>query len=85
MYPSFEINGKIAVITGASMGIGYGLAKALAHAGATVVATARNMGKLEQLCEEIRQEGGKDLKQTPTITILLPESFFLLVTCIFLR
>lgn len=59
MYPSFDLNGKIAVITGASMGIGYGLAKALAHAGATVVVTARNMSKLEQLCEEIRQEGGK--------------------------
>ncbi|MBW4840569.1 MAG: SDR family oxidoreductase [Paenibacillaceae bacterium] len=59
MYPSFDLNGKIAVITGASMGIGYGLTKALAHAGATVVATARNMTKLQQLCEEIRQEGGK--------------------------
>lgn len=53
MYPSFDLNGKIAVITGASMGIGYGLAKALAHAGAMVVATARNMTKLQQLCRRI--------------------------------
>jgi len=58
MYPSFDLTGKIAVITGASMGIGYGLTKALAHAGATVVATARNQTQLQQLCEEIRQEGG---------------------------
>ncbi|MFC5450602.1 SDR family NAD(P)-dependent oxidoreductase [Paenibacillus aestuarii] len=58
MYPSFDLTGKIAVITGASMGIGYGLTKALAHAGATVVAAARNQIQLQQLCEEIRQEGG---------------------------
>jgi len=58
MYPSFDLTGKIAVVTGASMGIGYGLAKALAHAGATVVATARSLPLLEQLCEEIQEEGG---------------------------
>jgi NAD(P)-dependent dehydrogenase (short-subunit alcohol dehydrogenase family) len=59
MYPSFDLTGKIAVVTGASMGIGYGLSKALAHAGATVIAASRSMAQLEQLCEEIRAEGGK--------------------------
>ena len=59
MYPSFDLTNKIAVITGASMGIGFGLAKAMAHAGATVVATARNVPALEKLCEEIEEEGGK--------------------------
>jgi NAD(P)-dependent dehydrogenase (short-subunit alcohol dehydrogenase family) len=59
MYPNFELTGKIAVVTGASMGIGYGLAKALAHFGATVVATARNEGELARLTDEIRQEGGE--------------------------
>ncbi|WP_308633918.1 SDR family NAD(P)-dependent oxidoreductase [Paenibacillus silvisoli] len=68
MYPSFDLNGKIAVVTGASMGIGYGLAKALAHAGATVIATARNMTLLEQLCEEIRQEGGKAFAASLDVT-----------------
>ncbi len=59
MYPDFHLTGKIAVVTGASKGIGYGLAKALAHAGATVVATARTSSSLETLCKEIREEGGQ--------------------------
>ncbi|MCP8970486.1 SDR family NAD(P)-dependent oxidoreductase [Ectobacillus ponti] len=58
MYPTFDLKGKIAVVTGASMGIGYGLAKALAHAGATVIAAARNLPALRQLCADIQQEGG---------------------------
>jgi NAD(P)-dependent dehydrogenase (short-subunit alcohol dehydrogenase family) len=41
------------------MGIGYGLAKALAHAGAYVVAAARNVPNLMQLVDEIKQEGGQ--------------------------
>jgi NAD(P)-dependent dehydrogenase (short-subunit alcohol dehydrogenase family) len=59
MYPSFDLKEKVAVVTGASMGIGYGLAKALAHAGANVVVTARSLPELETLVEEIRREGGE--------------------------
>jgi len=60
-YPSFDLTGKIAIVTGASMGIGYGLCKALAHAGATVVAAARSVEGLERLVGEIREEGGQAL------------------------
>lgn len=59
MYPNFDLTGKIAVVTGASMGIGYGLSKALSNAGATVVVTARKQEDLQRLSEEIRSEGGK--------------------------
>jgi NAD(P)-dependent dehydrogenase (short-subunit alcohol dehydrogenase family) len=41
------------------MGIGYGLAKALANAGATVVAAARDVPALIQLINEIHAEGGQ--------------------------
>jgi len=58
MYPTFDLNGKIAVITGASLGIGQGLAKALAHAGAKVILTARSLEALESTASEIRAEGG---------------------------
>lgn len=58
MYPSFDLSGKIAVITGASMGIGQGLAKALAHAGAQVILTARSVQALEAVAEEIVAAGG---------------------------
>lgn len=49
---------RIAVVTGASRGIGFTLAKELAKAGAHVVAVARTQGALEELDDEIRAEGG---------------------------
>src|SRR6476646_1532047 len=50
--------GRIALITGASRGIGYATARALARAGAHVVAVARTVGGLEELDDEIKQAGG---------------------------
>lgn len=57
-YPDFSLDGQVAVVTGASKGIGYGLARALAHAGATVAAAARDTAALAQLVSEITAEGG---------------------------
>jgi NAD(P)-dependent dehydrogenase (short-subunit alcohol dehydrogenase family) len=50
--------GKIALVTGASRGIGYATALALARAGAHVVAAARTVGGLEELDDAIRAAGG---------------------------
>ncbi|MFC4102112.1 SDR family NAD(P)-dependent oxidoreductase [Paenibacillus xanthanilyticus] len=58
MHPSFDLTGKVALITGASKGIGFGLAKALAHAGAKVAVAARNREQLDHLVSEIRTHGG---------------------------
>ena len=49
---------RIALVTGASRGIGYAAARALAKAGAHVVAVARTQGGLEELDDEIRNGGG---------------------------
>ncbi len=49
---------RIALVTGASRGIGYATARALAKAGAHVVALARTQAGLEELDDEIRKEGG---------------------------
>ena len=57
-YPDFRLDNKVAVVTGASMGIGYGLAKAVANAGARVAVASRNIDQLETLVEEIKAEGG---------------------------
>src|SRR5689334_12002064 len=52
------LTGRIALVTGASRGIGYATALALAKAGAHIVAVARTQGGLEELDDEIRKDGG---------------------------
>ncbi len=56
--PSFRLDGKRALVAGASSGIGLGCAAALAEAGAHVVAAARRADELSALVEAIRAAGG---------------------------
>jgi NAD(P)-dependent dehydrogenase (short-subunit alcohol dehydrogenase family) len=49
---------RIALVTGASRGIGYATARALARRGAHIVAVARTQGGLEELDDDIRKDGG---------------------------
>ncbi|NIQ12655.1 MAG: SDR family NAD(P)-dependent oxidoreductase, partial [Gammaproteobacteria bacterium] len=50
---------KVAIVTGASRGIGRSIALALAAQGAKVVASARNAEALETLLAEIKSQGGE--------------------------
>ena len=52
------LSSRIALVTGASRGIGYATARALAKAGAHVIAVARTQAGLEELDDEIRAAGG---------------------------
>lgn len=52
------LSDKIALVTGASRGIGYATALALAKAGAHVVAVARTVGGLEELDDAVKAAGG---------------------------
>lgn len=56
--PSFRLDDQVAIVTGASKGIGYGLAKALAAAGAKVAVAAREVDALDRLVAEIQGGGG---------------------------
>ena len=60
-YPDFRLDGQTALITGASKGIGWDLAKALSNAGASVAVAARDLDALERLASEIRSDGGEAL------------------------
>jgi NAD(P)-dependent dehydrogenase (short-subunit alcohol dehydrogenase family) len=54
-----SLSGRIALVTGASRGIGRAVAHELAKAGAHVIALARTQGALEELDDEIRTLGGE--------------------------
>ena len=70
--------GRIALITGASRGIGRATARAVAAAGAHVILLARTVGALEELDDEIRADGGSatlvplDLKSLDKLDALGP-------------
>ena len=62
------IKNKVALVTGASSGIGYATALALAKAGAKVAIGARRTDKLEQLENEIKKNDGEALAQKLDVT-----------------
>jgi 3-oxoacyl-[acyl-carrier protein] reductase len=56
-----KLQGKVALITGASAGIGYAAALALAGEGANLILTARRQERLAALTAEVRKLGGEAL------------------------
>lgn len=57
--PSFRLDGKRALVTGAGRGIGLAAASALSEAGAFVTLAARTMREIEAAAEAIRRRGGQ--------------------------
>ena len=56
---STDLTGQVALVTGASSGLGVRFARTLARCGARVALTARRLDRLEALAAEIRAEGGE--------------------------
>jgi len=57
--PSLRLDGKRALVTGGSSGIGFAAAAALAEAGAEVMLIARRAGRLEDAVAALREAGGR--------------------------
>jgi NAD(P)-dependent dehydrogenase (short-subunit alcohol dehydrogenase family) len=70
MTPPPDLSNRIALVTGASRGIGYHIARQMAAAGAHVIAVARTVGGLEELDDEIKAERKKTGKGEATLVPL---------------
>src|SRR6478752_3434513 len=57
----FDLQNKVAVITGGNGGIGFGMAQGLATAGARIVIAARNAAKSAAAVELLKSSGGRSL------------------------
>lgn len=64
----FGLTGRVAVVTGASSGLGVGFAKALAGAGAHLVLAARRADRLDTLAEHLRDAGAEVLPVSCDVT-----------------
>jgi 7-alpha-hydroxysteroid dehydrogenase len=60
----FNLSGQVAIVTGAGKGVGQGIARVLAEAGATVVGTARTESDIVATIGDIEKAGGRGLALT---------------------
>jgi NAD(P)-dependent dehydrogenase (short-subunit alcohol dehydrogenase family) len=79
-----KLNGKVAVITGSTRGLGFAIARAFAQEGAAVVVSSRSQPAVEKAALELRQQGARaaglacevsDLEQVRALARLAVETF----------
>ncbi len=64
----FDLGGKVAIVTGGNGGIGFGMARGLADAGADIVIVGRNEAKSNAAVEDIKQRGTKAISVIADVT-----------------
>jgi NAD(P)-dependent dehydrogenase (short-subunit alcohol dehydrogenase family) len=67
-YMSHDLSGRVALVTGASAGLGERMARVLAAAGAKVALCARRIDRLETIVQEIRASGGEAIAVETDVT-----------------
>jgi gluconate 5-dehydrogenase len=77
----FDLTGKLAIVTGASRGLGLGFARALASAGADLVITSRTLTVLEPVRQELEASGRQvlplelDVTEFESIQVMMADAF----------
>ena len=61
----FKLDGQVAIVTGAGRGVGEGIAKVLAEAGASIVGTSRTEEQIGETIKDIENAGGTGLGLSP--------------------
>jgi len=80
LIPSMNLEGRVALVTGATKGLGYGMAIGLAKAGADIIVVSRTSADCERVAGEIVSMGCKaapiaaDISSTPEIETLVPRA-----------
>jgi NAD(P)-dependent dehydrogenase (short-subunit alcohol dehydrogenase family) len=69
-FPALDLEGKVAVVTGGTSGIGGAIARGLAEAGADVVPTSRRREEVDKAAAEIESRGRRALRVTSDVTDL---------------
>lgn len=75
--PSLRLDGRVALVTGGSRGLGLGMALALAHAGADIALAARTVAQLEEAAELVKATGRQvitvptDVSQTESVRAMV--------------
>jgi 2-dehydro-3-deoxy-D-gluconate 5-dehydrogenase len=64
----FDLSGKVAIVTGGNGGIGLGMARGLAEAGAAIAIVGRNEAKSAAAVAELKQQGAKAISVTADVT-----------------
>ena len=64
----FDLSGKVAIVTGGNGGIGLGMARGLAEAGASIAIVGRNEAKSNEAVAELRQRGAKAISVVADVT-----------------
>lgn len=78
--PTYDLTGKVAIVTGGTKGLGYGIVMTFAYYGAKVVITSRHQDECDQIAQEVREMGGEaigiktDIQNTSEIKNLIDKT-----------